>query len=144
MYELKDYLNSINHVKKNLMDSEDEFWEKKYPAYIINKCLYLNNYRMNKIDSFKVYPRSKHRYKLGKEILLDTLMLSKCNGLSYIKSNVISAAITLSKKKMKIHEIFLGYNSRNKFISKWLWFLKYMLPSNFGGLKIIDKKSYLS
>ena len=39
MYELKDYLNSINHVKKNLMDSEDEFWEKKYPAYIINKCL---------------------------------------------------------------------------------------------------------
>lgn len=39
MYELKDYLNDINHVKKNLMDSEDEFWEKKYPAYIINKCL---------------------------------------------------------------------------------------------------------
>lgn len=21
------------------MDSEDQFWEKKYPAYIINKCL---------------------------------------------------------------------------------------------------------
>ena len=39
MYELKDYLNQINHGKKNLMDSEDEFWEKKYPAYIINKCL---------------------------------------------------------------------------------------------------------
>ena len=39
MYELKDYLNDINYEKKNLMDSEDEFWEKKYPAYIINKCL---------------------------------------------------------------------------------------------------------
>ena len=39
MYELKDYLNAINHQKIDLMDSEDEFWEKKYPAYIVNKVL---------------------------------------------------------------------------------------------------------
>ncbi len=39
MYELKEYLNSINYTKKNLMDSEDIMWEKKYPAYIVNKCL---------------------------------------------------------------------------------------------------------
>ena len=38
-YELKDYLNAINHEKKNLMDTDDEMWEKKYPAYIVNKCL---------------------------------------------------------------------------------------------------------
>ena len=39
MYELKDYLNAINHQKIDLMDSEDEFWEKKYPAFIVNKAL---------------------------------------------------------------------------------------------------------
>ena len=39
MYELKDYLNAINHQKIDLMDGEDEFWEKKYPAYIVNKAL---------------------------------------------------------------------------------------------------------
>ena len=39
MYELKDYLNAINHKKEDLMAGEDEFWEKKYPAYIINKAL---------------------------------------------------------------------------------------------------------
>ena len=39
MYELKDYLNAINHQKIDLMDGEDEFWERKYPAYIVNKCL---------------------------------------------------------------------------------------------------------
>ncbi len=38
-YELKDYLNAINHEKKNLMDTDDELWEKKYPPFIINKCL---------------------------------------------------------------------------------------------------------
>ena len=38
-YELKDYLKAINKTKERLMDSGDEVWEKKYPSYIINKCL---------------------------------------------------------------------------------------------------------
>ena len=39
MYELKDYLNAINHTKEKLMDTEDEEWEKKYPPFIVNRCL---------------------------------------------------------------------------------------------------------
>ena len=39
MYELKDYLNAVNHTKEPLMDTEDEQWEKKYPPFIVNKCL---------------------------------------------------------------------------------------------------------
>jgi hypothetical protein len=39
MYELKDYLNAINHSKEPLLDSEDEEWTKKYPPFIVNKCL---------------------------------------------------------------------------------------------------------
>ena len=38
-YPLKDYLNSINLNKKNLMEDEDPAWEKNYPPYIINKCM---------------------------------------------------------------------------------------------------------
>jgi hypothetical protein len=38
-YELKDYLNAINQSKEPLLDSEDEQWTKKYPPYIVNKCL---------------------------------------------------------------------------------------------------------
>jgi|TARA_Y100000034_G_scaffold108869_1_gene139594 hypothetical protein len=37
MAELKDWLNSINYTKKDVM--VDEYEEKKYPAFIINKCL---------------------------------------------------------------------------------------------------------
>ena len=36
--ELKDWLNSINFNKQNLLE-EDPLREKKYPAFIINKCL---------------------------------------------------------------------------------------------------------
>ena len=40
MYDLfKDYLPAINHTKKNLMNSDDPMWEKKYPAFMVNKVL---------------------------------------------------------------------------------------------------------
>ncbi len=38
-YSLTEYLTSINWSKKRLMDTDDKDWEKKYPAYIINKGL---------------------------------------------------------------------------------------------------------
>ena len=38
-YELKEYLNAINFTKKNVMDSDDTMWVKKYPAFIVNKIL---------------------------------------------------------------------------------------------------------
>ena len=36
--ELKDWLNTINSSKKNLID-EDSLLESKYPAFVVNKCM---------------------------------------------------------------------------------------------------------
>ena len=38
-YELKDYLNAINFSKEKLLDTDDLTWSKKYPPFVINKCL---------------------------------------------------------------------------------------------------------
>tara|TARA_B100000575_G_C23064446_1_gene612845 strand:- start:952 stop:1338 length:387 start_codon:yes stop_codon:yes gene_type:complete len=38
MYQLKDYLYSINQSKKNILD-DDLDAQKKYPTYIVNRCL---------------------------------------------------------------------------------------------------------
>ena len=38
MTDLKDWLNSINVTKNNLIDENPDL-EKGYPAYIINRCL---------------------------------------------------------------------------------------------------------
>ena len=38
-YPLKDYLNTINQTKKNLMEDDDPAWEKNYPSFVINKCM---------------------------------------------------------------------------------------------------------
>jgi hypothetical protein len=37
-YELKDWLNSINFTKENLIE-EDSTAKKDYPPYIVNRCL---------------------------------------------------------------------------------------------------------
>jgi hypothetical protein len=37
MHDLKDYLNSINISKENLMDSNPEC-ESQYPPYVVNRC----------------------------------------------------------------------------------------------------------
>ena len=118
--------------------------EQKYLDILKNKykkkCVFFNSFRMNKLDSFKIYPRKNHRFKLGEEIVIEALILSKCAGLTYTKSNVISAAICLSKKKQNYHEIFLGYNSRNKYVARWLWYIKKLLPAKLGGLKLVNRK----
>ncbi len=37
-YPLKEYLNTINFSKQNLM-LDDPGWENNYPSYVINKCM---------------------------------------------------------------------------------------------------------
>ncbi len=136
--EIKNVLNKHNYSKIFLVTEEKKYLEEMRKEFG-NICYYYNSYRMSKLDSFQTYPRGNHRYKLGEETIIETLVLSKCDGLIFIKSNVISAAINLSKKRQIKHEIFLGYNSRNKFIARWLWYVKRLLPKYIGGLKVIKK-----
>ena len=69
-YELKDYLNAINHEKINLLDTDDEMWEKKYPPFIVNKCLAPFPDKI-----FKVNEMNKH-HQLDKKLQFDFLLNS--------------------------------------------------------------------
>ena len=92
-YHLKDYLNSINQSKENLMDSDDPGWEKNYPSYVINKCMshhydtimyanemnrYPNVDRKLQYDFFINIVRSRKRFSpWGKKEKVDNLDLVK-------------------------------------------------------------------
>jgi hypothetical protein len=67
-YELKDYLNSINLTKENLMDSDDPMWEKKYAPFIINKCLAPFN------DTIMFVNELNMRHHLDKKLQYDFLL----------------------------------------------------------------------
>ena len=62
MTELKDWLNSINQTKKNLID-EDPSVEKSYPPYIINRCLsgHLDAVMFaNEMNMYSFLPKKMH------------------------------------------------------------------------------------
>ena len=74
-YELKDYLNSINHTKENLMDSDDPMWEKRYAPFIINKCLAPFNDTIMLVNEINM--RHHLDTKLQYDFLLNTIRSKK-------------------------------------------------------------------
>ena len=75
MYELKDYLNAINHTKEPLMDGEDEIWEKKYPLFVINKCLHAFQDTILFVNEINQLPNLDN--KLQFDFFLNTLRARK-------------------------------------------------------------------
>ena len=84
-YQLKDYLNAINLSKKNLLDTDDEDWEKKYPSFIINKCLsmhYDTLMQSNEMNGFHFLPK-----KLQFNFFIKSIRKKKRFGGKWLKSN---------------------------------------------------------
>ena len=111
MYQLKDYLYSINQSKKNIL-VDDIDAEKKYPTYIINRCLssftdtvlFANEMNIyNSLDkdmqyTFFLYTlRKRKRFSpwLKKEQIDDLDLVKKHYGYSNEKAKV---AVTLLTK----------------------------------------------
>ena len=75
MYELKDYLNAVNHTKEPLMDGEDETWEQKYQPFVINKCLHAFQDTILFVNEINQLPNLDN--KLQFDFFLNTLRARK-------------------------------------------------------------------
>ena len=92
-YKLSDYLNAINWTKVNLLDGDDLTWEKKYPPYIINRCL------SQHVDAIMMANEMNFHHSLSKRLQFHFLLNSirkrkrfgkwpkqfKLNDLEYVK-----------------------------------------------------------
>ena len=125
MYDLKDYLNAINFNKKNLMDSDDLLWQKKYPAFIVNKilsgfqdCVMLVN-EMNRnhfVDKDMQFHfllnsiRSKKRYSpfLRSSKLKDLDVVKEYYGYNNEKAKVALDILTKDEVKLIKEKLFKG------------------------------------
>ena len=109
-YELKDWLNSINFTKENLIEDDPEAI-KSYPPYIVNRCLsghldtILFANEMNKYSnldkdmqySFFLYTlRKRKRFSpwLKKEQVDDLDLVKKHYGYSNEKAKVAVSLLT--------------------------------------------------
>jgi hypothetical protein len=113
--ELKDWLNSINFSKNNLID-EDPSVAKEYPAFIVNKCLsgfvdtilFSNemnmNHHLDKDMQYSFYLNSLRKRKrfspwLRKDKIEDLECIKKYYGYSTDKA--LQALKILSKEQLK-------------------------------------------
>ena len=87
MYELKEYLKSINTTKQNLMDSDDKAWERKYPSFIINKCLAPFN------DTIMLINEMNKHCHLDNKLQYDFLFYITSFNLMYSLNNSVSHAV---------------------------------------------------
>ena len=124
-YELKEYLNAINFTKKNLMDSDDLLWQKKYPTFIVNKilsgfqdCIMLVN-EMNRnhfVDKDMQFHfllnsiRSKKRYSpfLRSSKLKDLDVVKEYYGYNNEKAKVALDILTKDEVKLIKEKLFKG------------------------------------
>ena len=124
-YELKEYPNAINFTKKNLMDSDDLLWQKKYPAFIVNKilsgfqdCIMLvnemnRNHFMDKDMQFQFLLnsiRSKKRYSpfLRSSKLKDLDVVKEYYGYNNEKAKVALDILTKDEVKLIKEKLFKG------------------------------------
>lgn len=112
--------------------------EKRYLDEFIKRygtrVFYANNFRTEKINEFNINPRENHRYLLGLEVIVDTILLSKCNGLLCGPSGVSWAAQSLTDNYQFIYRINNGVNVNNKYKARYLYSIKKRLPRQLGGL----------
>ena len=110
-----------------------EFLRRQFGQLIIAS----DHYRTFGANAYRIYPRQTHKYRLGREILVDTIILSLCNGFIGCTSNVAEGAIFLNAGNFcYLHRIDNGPNSDNAFLAKYLWSIKAFLPSHLGGFNV--------
>ncbi len=135
--------NLINKLIKNekyekiFLVTEEENYKNYLFKRFKDKLIFINSsFRSDTNNAFKIYPRNNHRYKLGREALIEANLLSRCDGLIYVTSNISSAAITWNlnnaQKRFKIDN---GINTKNIILSRVLWYIKKNIPELIGGFK---------
>lgn len=93
-----------------------------------------DHFRTYDTNAYQQYPREHHMYQLGREILIDTLLLSSCHGLIGCTSNVATFARFANRGKYLAEiKINNGPNSNNPRLARYLWFIKNRLPERLGG-----------
>jgi len=130
---LIDHLLSKKKYDSIFIITEQASYLEKLKKKYGKKLLYFNSFRSNKSKIFDKKSRRNHRYLLGRDILIETLLLSKTDIIISSKTNVSKMAVLFSKKKKKFILINNGNNSSNLLLSKILWYLKKIIPSFLGG-----------
>ena len=118
-----------------LVTEELNYIKKLYKKYKSKICFY-ESFRSNSNDIFINKHRKNHRYLIGRENIIDMLILSKTKKIICTNSHLPDASNFVNNFKMNIIKINNGNNSNNLLIAQCLWYIKKILPAYLGGFKL--------
>ena len=136
--QIVSYIDS--ELKNNKYDliflvTEELDYLYKLKSRYKEKICYYNSFRSNKSDIFD-NNRKNHRYLIGRENIIDMLLLSKTRSIICTNSNMADASNFFSRNKKIIIKIDNGYNSSNILFAQVNWYIKKLMPEFLGGFKL--------
>ena len=124
---------------KIFLVTEELDYFKKLKFRYKDKLCYYNSFRSINHDIFENKKRKNHRYLIGKENIIDMLLLAKTKSIICTNSNLADASIFINKNKKRIIRINNGYNSDNILLAQVSWYFKKFLPELLGGFKLAKR-----
>ena len=128
-FEIKKH----NYKKIFLVTEELNYMTKLKKKYKDQICYY-DSFRSKKPDIFE-NKRKNHRYLIGKENIIDMILLSNTHSVICTNSHLADASNFFKNFKIKMIKINNGYNSNNLLIAQFSWFIKRLLPEFMSGFK---------
>ena len=143
---INQMINIINEIleKENydkiFLVTEDLNNFKALKNYFGEKLIYLDSSQrgVNNLDVWKTYPRTLHRYKLGRDILYETFLLSYCDGYFDIETNPTEFAHAMNLNTNQKRYTFNNGINKPWYFFKYMnfsWHIKKSLPEYLGGFK---------
>jgi hypothetical protein len=135
MFSAIDIAISDHGFNRIFVASEDLDYVDAVLSRYPEKAITLPHFRTRApINAYRILPREKHKYLLGKEILFDTFILSACDGLVSSTSNVTEFARAYNNGRYKLDLVIdNGLNAANPKVARHLWSIKNFLPPKLGG-----------
>ena len=115
--------------------TEDQGYLDLFRRKFGNAVIATDSFRTRGENAYRVWPRPLHRYILGREVLVDALLLSRCQALITSGSNVSEFAKLMNGGRCEVvRRIYNGSNSSNRLLALYLYGIRRWLPPRLGGL----------
>jgi hypothetical protein len=132
------------HFDRIFMVTEDQKCLDLFRKEFGSMVLATDSFRTSGENAYRLSPRPLHRYLLGREILVDAMVLSRCRALIASPSNVSDFAVLMNGGRFEtIWTIANGKSSKNPMVALYQYGLLRRLPPRLGGLPgVVSKTSH--
>lgn len=134
MFRYTDEILEKYKIEKIFLATEEKDYLDAFVARYGNKVVYSEAFRVAKVNAYNLKdPRPHHRYLLGMDALIDSLLLAKCTGLIFGGSGLSNHSAKIGDHEFTYH-INNGFNYKKWYVAKFAFRVKKLLPAKFGGL----------